>query len=127
MQISQGLNEARLAAVIDYLALGTTNAKVTFYDGTQPAFGGTATTALAEILLVEPVGTVSGNALTLTPTDEYMVTQTGVVTWARVVNGNGDLAFDCAVTNMAGAGPIKVSDTQLYAGGYTRISSGTWT
>ncbi|MFZ6713028.1 hypothetical protein [Undibacterium sp. TC9W] len=42
---------------------------------------------------------------------------TGQATWARVVNGNGDIAFDCDVTDTAGNGVIQLESTQLYAGG----------
>lgn len=125
MQISSALNDYRLAAVISFLAIGTTNAKVQIYDGTQPAFGGTPSDVpLVEILLVEPCGTVEDGLLTLEPTDEYLITRSGTATWARVINGNGDLAWDCAVTDLNGAGPLKLSQTTLYAGGYTRLVSG---
>lgn len=126
MNISVELANARLQAVIDFLALGAAPATVTLYDGVQPALGGTATNALAVIELAEPLGTISNGTLTITPSPEVMVQNSGVVTWARWENGNGVLAFDCAVTDLAGAGPLKVASTQLYAGGNTRISSGTF-
>lgn len=126
MQISVELANARLQAVIDFLAAGAAPATVKFYDGTQPVFGGTATNLLATVELTEPLGTVSNGTLTIAPSPEAMVQNSGVVTWARWENGNGVLAFDCAVTDLAGAGPLKVASTQLYAGGNTRISSGTF-
>lgn len=126
MNISVELANARLQAVIDFLALGAAPATVTLYDGVQPALGGTATNVLAVVELTEPLGTVSNAVLTFTPSPEVMVQNSGTVTWARWQNGNGTLAFDCAVTDLGGAGPIKVPSTQLYAGGNTRISSGTF-
>lgn len=125
MEISAALNNYRLTAVISFLALGATNAKVQIYDGTQPALGETPTgNLLVEVLLVEPIGSVADGVLTITPTDEYMIVATGTATWARVVNGDGTLAWDCAVSDLAGEGPLKLSSTLLYAGGYTRIVSG---
>lgn len=123
--ISAELNNYRLQGVIDFLSLGTGNATVELMDGTQPAFGGTATNVLATIEFVEPIGTISAGTLTITPTLEYLVTLTGIATWARVKNGQGTLAWDCAVSDLLGTAPLKLPDTQLYAGGMTRISSGT--
>lgn len=125
MQISTALNEARLQGVIDFLAIGATNAKVQVYDGTQPALGDDpGVSPLVEITLVEPIGAISGGVLSIAQTNEYMISRSGIATWARVVNGNGQLAWDCAVTDTTGAGPLKLSQTQLYAGGYTRLISG---
>lgn len=124
MQISTELNDARLQGVIDFLALGTTNATVELMTGTQPELGGAPTTVLATVLLAEPVGTISGGVLTLTPTPEVMVSNTGTATWARVKNGNGTLAWDCAVSDEEGTAPLKLDTTLLYVGGMVRIASG---
>lgn len=126
MQISTALRDARLVAVLTFLALGTENAKVQIFDGVQPDFGATPVGApLVEIALNEPVGTVAGGVLTVTTTSEYMVANSGVATWARVINGEGTIAWDCAVGDLNGAGPLKLSSTTLYAGGYTRLVGGT--
>ena len=126
IQLSPELNNARLLAVVDFLALGTTNGSVSLYEGPRPALGGTPPAEpLATIPLVEPVGTVSAGVLTLTAAPEVMVLRTGVAAWARFVNGDGALAFDCDVSDMAGSGEIKLPDTVMYAGGYTRLVAGT--
>lgn len=125
IEISTNLNEYRLQGVINFLAVGATNAKVLIYDGTRPAFGDAATTLLCEVTLVEPLGTLSGGVLTMTPTDEYLNAATGTATWARVINGDGTIGWDCDVSDMLGSGDIKLASTTLYAGGYTRIVSGT--
>jgi len=53
-----------------------------------------------------------------------MITATGQASWARIVNGEGDLAWDCDVSDLNGAGELRLPSTTLYAGGSTRIVSG---
>lgn len=125
IEITTALNDARLQAVVDFLAQGTANATITIYSGDRPTIGATPTgIALVSIPLVEPAGTVSGGVLTITSPPEEMVTTSGVATWARVANGNGVVAFDCDVSDEAGTGEITMQPTTLYAGGFARIVAG---
>lgn len=126
IQISTALNDQRLAGVITFLGLGTPAAVARLYSGTRPAFGTAPTgTLLVEIPLQEPIGQVANGSLAITPSDEALILADGVATWARVLNGEGAIAWDCDVSNLAGTGEIRISSTTLYAGGYTRIISGT--
>ena len=128
VEITIAFNDARLQGVLDWLALGSGNAYVDVFGGVRPALGDTpATPALVRIFLVEPVGTLTGGVLTLTPTPECMIDNSGQATWARVHNGVGTLGFQCDVSDMEGAGQLKMQSTTLYNGGYTRIVSGTFT
>ena len=123
--ISTELNNYRLNGVIAFLSAGAENAKANIYDGARPALGGTPSgNLLASIVLMEPIGIVANGLLTITPTDEVMITNTGQATWARIVNGNGALAWDCDVSDLNGSGELRLPSTTLYAGGYTRIVSG---
>jgi hypothetical protein len=125
IEISTELNEYRLNGVIAFLAGGAENARANLYDGVRPPLGGTpAGNLLVSIVLMEPLGIVAEGLLTLTPTDEVMITTTGQATWARIVNGNGALAWDCDVSDLNGTGELRLPSTILYAGGYTRIVSG---
>lgn len=126
MALSVALNEARLAAVEAFLALGTDPAMAQIYDGTRPAFGAAPTgNLLTTILLSEPMGTVAGGALSVATTAEALIVNTGIATWARVTNGNGTIAWDCDVSATGGGGELQLPSTALYAGGYARIVSGT--
>jgi hypothetical protein len=123
--ISTELNEYRLNGVIAFLAGGAEHARANLYDGVRPPLGGTPTgNLLVSIVLMEPLGTVAEGLLALTPTDEVMITTTGQATWARIVNGNGALAWDCDVSDLNGSGELRLPSTTLYAGGYTRLVSG---
>jgi hypothetical protein len=125
IQISNALNDYRLNAVVNFLAIGTQNARVQIYAGQRPNFGGQAQgDLLATIVLVEPVGEVSDGVLTITPTGESLIETSGQAPWARIVNGDGVLAWDCDVSDLNGTGELRLPSTMLYAGGYTRIVSG---
>lgn len=63
IQISTALNDYRLNAVVNFLAIGTENAHVLIYGGERPAFGEEPEgDLLATIVLVEPIGEVEGRA-----------------------------------------------------------------
>lgn len=126
IEISPELNEYRLQGVINFLARGTTNAYAEVYAGAQPAYGGTPNgPLLVTVPLVEPLGTLAGGVLNISPTPEAMIANTGEAVWARVRDGDGVLGWDCDVSGLLGTGALKMSSTTLYAGGYTRIASGT--
>ena len=123
--ISTALNDYRLQGVMAFLAQGSEGARAEVYDGARPVLGGAQLgQLLVAIALAEPLGTIQDGLLTLTPTDEVMITATGQATWARLVNGAGALAWDCDVSDLTGTGELRLPSTTLYAGGFTRIVSG---
>ena len=125
IQISTDLNDYRLNAVVNFLAIGTENARVRVYGGVRPAFGAAPSgDLLATLVLVEPIGEVEDGQLAITPTGEALIETGGEATWARIVNGDGALAWDCDVSDLNGTGELRLPSTTLYAGGYTRIVSG---
>ena len=126
MQISIDLANARLTAVVNWLMLGDSPAYAELYDGEQPAFGADpGRSPLVAVNFTEPIGSVIDGALEIIATNEYMIATSGVATWARIKNGAGTHGWDCAVSDLAGTSPLKLSSTTLYAGGYARIVSGT--
>lgn len=126
---STDFNEAALTGRRDWLDLGSDNAKIVIYGGTRPASGGTpGASALAVITLTKPCGVVSAGALTLAQDGTPLVTNTGVPTWARVLNGDGDFAFDCDATDddAPEPGEVVLSQAILYAGGELHLVSATF-
>lgn len=117
LNISPQHLDARQAGSLAHLDTGTGHARVRIFDGVQPALGGPETQLLVEIALTKPAGTVTAGVLSLTASTFGLIAVTGQAAWARVVNGNGDIAFDCDVTDTKGNGVIQLESTQLYAGG----------
>ncbi|MFZ6767757.1 hypothetical protein ACO0LM_11805 [Undibacterium sp. Di26W] len=123
LQVSQAHLDARLAGSLAHLDAGTGRARIRIYEGVQPDLGGTATNLLVEITLTKPAGVIASGVLSLTQSGSALIMRTGVATWARVINGNGEIAFDCDVTDDTGTGILKLSSTQLYAGGNVPLQS----
>ena len=125
IQISNDLNNYRLQGVITFLALGIEQSRAHLYAGPRPSFGAPPQgPLLASIVLDEPLGTVADGVLEITPTNEALILTTGEVTWARIVNGMGALAWDCDASDLNGTAELRLPTTTLYAGGYTRILTG---
>jgi len=117
--------DARHQGSISDLDSGTGSAAVRIYGGTRPATpDDTPSSAmLVQITLTKPCGTVADGLLTLTQLEDGLIAETGVATWARIVNGDGLTAFDCDAGQGAGAWEVQLVQTQLYAGGDARITS----
>lgn len=128
LSVSFDLKNARLIAVVAFLDTGAGVARVRIYPGTRPLVGAAPDTGfLVELPLLKPSGSVIDGVLTLAPDEPVLNANSGVAAWARVVNGNGETAFDCDVTDTAGSGEIKIQSTVLYEGGETRMVSGVLT
>lgn len=118
---------AALQGRLDYLNLGTGVARILIYgnDVARPTTGATATGSLLVTLeLDDPAGSISAGDLTLEPGDDAIIAISGTALWARVINGDDDIAFDCDVSATGGSGEIQIPSTTLFAGGTTRLVSG---
>ena len=124
IQISDELNAYRLQGVITFLALGAEQARAHLYAGPRPGFGEAPQgPLLASIVLTEPLGTVVDGVLEVAPTNEALILTTGEATWARIVNGSGDLVLDCGVSDPAGSGEVKLPGTTLAVGDIVPLSA----
>ncbi len=117
--------EAALTGRLNFLNTGTGDAGICVYGGTRPASSADApgTSLLVRIDLEDPAGSVASGALTLAPADPGMIAVSGIATWARVVNQNGDTAFDMDAGEVASGAECELSSTLLYAGGLVAVVS----
>lgn len=115
---------AALQATLTALNSGTTGATIDLYATAQPAVGADpGGSPLATFTLPKPAGTISAGLLTLGTVEDALIASTGIAAWARV-SANGVILFDCDVSDTTGTGTIRLVSTQLYAGGFARLSSG---
>jgi hypothetical protein len=80
--LSTTLRTARVQAIID--AAGS-SAKIKYYNGTQPATGGAATTLLATLFCGSVLGTAASGVLTFGPVTQNNANHvSGTPTWMRI-------------------------------------------
>jgi hypothetical protein len=107
LRFSTTLRTARAQAIID--ACGS-NAKMKFYNGTQPATGGAETTLLATLTGSTTIGTASSGAINF---DEAGFTQSnashvsGTPTWVRLTTSADAFVADISI----GAGGMTFTGT----------------
>ena len=90
-----------LQAYATYLDSGSGSAYFAYYKGAKPAsltIDANPSDALCTLPLPEPCfKQVTIDGIELYPTSTELATQTGVATWARLYNGNGDAFCDFTV------------------------------
>ena len=107
-----------LDAINTDINTGTGNALVRIYDGARPAYGGTATTLLAELTCSDPAaGAASGRVLTFSAiTQDASANAGGTASWFRIVRGDGTTAvIDGSVTVTGGGGDMQLVTTTITA------------
>lgn len=117
--------EAALSGRLTFLNTGSGTAAIRIYGATRPVSVNDApgTPLLVEVPLENPAGAVSGGALLLAPADTGLIANTGTATWARVVNRNGDTAFDMDAGLEASGAECEMSEVDLFAGGLVSVVS----
>lgn len=115
------LRNAQLDAITS--AVGNAG-KLIIYDGTRPATGGTATTALATFTLGTPFSSAASGAV-LSPTlpSSVSATASGTATWYRITTAGGTFVMDGSV-GTAGADMI-LNTTTITTGVNVQITSFT--
>jgi len=129
---------ARIPALLAALVLlereNPDPARIDFYTDPVPTPGDTPT---GDLVVSIPLGASAGTVdtelyqLQLTVPIEGQITganpSTGsTVTWARIIDGDGDWFADVSVSDEAGSGELKLQTTLLYQGAYCRAISGVF-
>ncbi len=141
MDISTKHGDARLAACripalqasLALLELENPDpAQIDFYSDPVPTTPGDAPTGdlVVSIPLSGTAGTVDTDLFQIQLTVPLEAQIDGAdpatgstVTWARIVDGDGDWFADVSVSDEAGSGEIKLQTTLLYNGAYCRLTS----
>ena len=116
--------EAALQATLVRFNAGATGALLALYSSVRPASGAAAGgPVMATFTFAKPAGTIASGILTLAAVADVLIMESGIALWGRITVA-GFHEMDVSVSDPAGAGTIKLSTTQLYAGGTLRLSSG---
>lgn len=125
---STAIRTARAQAILNAIEADTGAGTIVFYKGTRPATGGAANSSdiLGTCTMSDPAGSVANGVLTFGAiTPDIGADQTGTVTWARMLGGQGTFIADFSV-GTSGT-DIIVNTTSFIAGGPISISSATIT
>lgn len=143
MEFADSIIQQRLEVFSTALDQGASPSELRIYSGSKPALkGGAIDTQVLLVRLVFPrpaKASLVGNTLTLNDPPVSMVLMTGIATWARFVNGDGDFLADAVVSQPAdatedpptngiphGTGDVWLDKTQLYQGGEVTVTLGTF-
>lgn len=118
LSVSTELRDARMLAVVEFLAQGGSAAWLSLYRSPRPGFGlAPPTPALVNVLVNAGFWSVSEGVLRLSPGASGLIEISGEAAWGRLVNGAGTIAFDFDVSDETGDGDAKLPATMLRAGG----------
>lgn len=102
------------------------SAILTVYNGTRPASGGTATTALAALTCSSSgFGTASGGVLTAAAITNATASATGTATWARLTTSGGVFVADMDVGTSGS--DLNLNTTSIVSGATVSVTSCTIT
>lgn len=118
-------NEAALTGRLNFINTGTGTAVVEIYGNTRPATasGAPIDPPLVVIDLQNPAGVVNLGTLELFAVEPALILNSGLATWARVKNRNGDTAFDMDAGAVGSGAEAELSQTTLFAGGLVSLVS----
>lgn len=126
---STALRTARENAVLSAIDAGSTAGILTIYNGTRPATGGAATTALAVLPLgatsgTKPSGTVTNGVLSILTNGITGVTasNSGTPAWGRITDSAGNFVLDF---NVGASGcDLNLNSATITSGYVFSVTSG---
>ena len=125
LEVSAAVRLARTTATLAAMDAGADPCRLYIYDTLWPGFAvPEAADARVVIELAKPSGLIDLDGwivLAAADPDGSMIDFDGEARWARLVAGDDAIIFDSAVSDADGLARVKLSRTQLYAGGYVRL------
>lgn len=121
---SMPVKKARSSAVLSLIDAAIAAGKLTLYSGSRPAVSDLPPdTSLLEMMLANPCGVVNDQAeIVFSPVADAMVASSGVATWARMSDGDGNAVADFDVGLPGSGAAIVMTDTDLKAGSLIRVT-----
>lgn len=129
MNIGPTHQRFRNAGSLAFLSYGSGRSKIKVYDGAMPAAGAAVTTQvhLLTLTLDATPGVMVGDALHLAANTVGLILATGMPTWARLENGDGEWGGDLTASGAGGAGELQLEvsalGTLLMGGGSALVSA----
>lgn len=131
LNFSTALRNARATAIISALDAGVTPATIKLYSGTKPAVTGAAITTqvlIGTCTLSKPCAAVVDGVATFQPiADDPIADNTGTISWARILNGDGAFVADLNCGAVGSSAIMIFNNLSVQAGGLISITSGSLT
>ncbi|MCU7840863.1 MAG: hypothetical protein KZQ94_15975 [Candidatus Thiodiazotropha sp. (ex Troendleina suluensis)] len=130
VRLANASQQAAMDAVVDLIDGGAGAGTIQIRSGTQPTDANSAATGtlLATLTFSDPgfgATNTSGVATASAISDDTSADATGTATWARVLDSNSAVIFDCDV-GTSGA-TLNLNTVSITAGGTVAITSFTMT
>ncbi|WP_333873049.1 hypothetical protein [Methylobacter sp.] len=130
LAFSTALRNSRAQCIAAALDAGATPGKILLYTAPRPATGAAITTQtlIGTCMLSDPCGTVSNGVLVFDDiNDDDLADATGVIAWARGVDGDDAFVLDMSC-GIEGSGAALIFNTlSAQMGGAIQILSGSIT
>jgi len=120
LAFSTAVLQDRLQALTRAIDAGSAAGFLNLYDGTRPSTGGAVTTQvkLAALRFADPsAGSISGLTLTLLLGAPVLALKSGIATWARITDSDGNFVADMDVGATGSNKEVELTATQVYEGG----------
>ena len=131
VRLANAPQQAAMDAVVDLIDAGAGAGTINIYDGTQPADANTAVstqTLLATLTFSDPAfgaTSTAGVATASAITEDSSANATGTASWARILDSNSAVIFDCDVGTTGTT--IILNSVSITIGGTVSITSFTMT
>lgn len=127
IQVSAANKLAKSDATKAQIDAGSGPGKIEFYGSPRTAIDATVTaTLIATITLTDPCGTTDATGLHLTSTTPGQVVANGTITWARVVDSDGNSIFSGIALQLddpdAATAAFKIDKVDVFAGGFISLA-----
>ena len=118
------VRQARAAAVVASLDAASTAGNLRLYATGKPAvLDAPSAGPISELVLAKPCGAVNEQGeIVFFAVADAMVSNAGVVTWARLSDGDGNAIADLDVGLPGSGAAIILADTDLKAGALIRVT-----
>jgi len=124
------LRSARIQLIVDRLDAAVTPGKLLLYTEPRPATGAAITTQtlLGTVGFADPSGAVVDGILTFsTFTEDPLADNTGLIAWARGLDGDNNFVLDLGCGVSGGGQEVIFNTLSVQAGGVIQILSGALT
>ena len=121
--ITTALRNSRLQLVQDALDAGSTGGEIRLYSGQRPVTAGLPTILIGTCTMSKPSGTIANGVFTLdTIVGDNAADASGIITWARLVDSDGNFVMDIDTGVTGGSAELLFNSVDVVVGGLLNVT-----